>query len=252
MEKISQQIEKKVDKKPQGTVFALEDVLPKNSGKREYFRTIKTLSKLQQQNRVTRVRKGLYFIPEKLSFFNTVITEVQKNALEEYYFNKFKNKIYLTGAPMFNRIGLTEQVAVNTVLAVKNPPKDFKDERLFFIKAKCSITPENTKYLQVLDCMEYIEDVSARYPGEVADSLAKFFTDEFYETDYMELIKYAMSYSTRTRAILATIFATIGKEELAKKLRKTYSEWAKFRLFFIEEKCKTFNNKQDYGIYNIK
>ena len=250
MEKISKQVEKWVEQKRSGSVFALEEILPENSGQREYFRVIKTLSKLQREQRVARIRKGLYFKPERIKFTNLTTTRASQSTLVDYFQKKFKNKSYSTGAPLFNGMGLTEQVATSEVLAVENPPKNFEKQRLFFIRAKCPINTKNVKYLQILDCLESVEKVPARYPGEVVDDLMDLWIKKLTLDECLELIKYSMYYSSRTRAVLASVFATMGKTDLAKNLRSSYSVGSHFKLYFVENKCRTLINKGKYGIFN--
>jgi hypothetical protein len=248
MEKISKKIQEKVGKKPDGAVFALEDVLPKNSTQSEYFRAVKTISKLQQEKRISRVRKGLYFKPMKLKYMDLVITKAQQEEIADYYVKKFRNKAYLTGAPLFNGLGLTEQVAISTILAVENPPKDFRDERLFFIKAKCPITDKNRKYLQYLDCIEQVDNVSAKQPGEVVDSLMNLYISKLSDGECSELVRYSKYYSPKTRAILASIFDTLEKKDFARQLRLTYNANSRFELYIPNSK--TLLNKENYGIYH--
>ena len=247
MKKVSKLIRETVDKLPPGEVFVLEDVLPKKSTKKMYLSATKELSELRRLQRISRVRKGMYFKPYKLKILDRTITDVSSSFLISYYQKKLDNKLYVSGAPLFNHMGLTEQVPAISVLAVDHPPKDFDEERLYFVKSKCAITEENKKYLEILDCIEGIEDVSAKHPGQVADSLMHLHIKRLNDTECREIVRYSMYYSARARAILAAILATLGKEDLAKKLQKTYSVETRFKLYFRNSEA--LSNKESYGIY---
>lgn len=248
MEKISKQIQKKVERKPDGAVFALEDVLPKSSTQGEYFRAVKTLSKLQQEKRISRVRKGLYFKPYRSKFMkDMVIDNASERFIMEYYQKKLKGKLYTTGAPLFNRMGLTEQVAMVSIFAVENPPKNFDNERLYFVKSKCPITEKNRYFLQILDCIEGADRVSAKHPGQVVDSLMYLHISNLTDEQCSELARYSKYYSPKTRAILACVFDTLDKKELAQELKNTYSTGSRFKVYF--RNSKVLSNKENYGIY---
>ncbi|MCL2247633.1 MAG: DUF6088 family protein [Lentimicrobiaceae bacterium] len=247
--KTSKQIEEKIRKRTDGEVFSLEDILPKKHSKAQYFRTIKTLSKLQQERRVSRIRKGLYFKPCKVQFTDDLwMFDASRQEIAEYYQKKFKHKIYVTGTPLFNSMKLTEQVPATSVFAVENPPKDFKEDKLFFVKSKCPITEENKKYLQILDCIENIKHVPAKTSGEVADSLMQLHISHLSNKELLELVRYSKFYIPRTRAILAAMFATTGKKTLAEHLKQSYAPDTRFKIYF--ENSIVLENKEYYGIYN--
>ena len=248
MKNISQTIRNIVDKQPPGEVFTLEDILPKKSTTKNYFSAAKELSELQRLQHISRVRKGLYFKPYKSKFSNKIITDVSSSFLINYYQKKFNNKLYVTNAPLFNGMGLTEQVAAVSIFAVEKPPKNFDGERLYFVKSKCAITDENKKYLQILDCIERIDMVSAKHPGQVADSLANLHISHLSDAESVELMRYSKFYSPRTRAILAALLATLDKNDLAQQLKNTYNANFRFELYFCNSKV--LSNKEDYGIYH--
>ncbi len=250
MKNLSKNVRDMVDKRPAGQVFSFEDILQGKSTRKKYLSIAKELSELQRLQRITRIRKGLYFKPRKIEFTKDLWAMKASGAdIASYYRRKLNGKMYVTGAPLFNGMGLTEQVAVSEVLAVENPPKSFEKERVFFVKSKCAISDDNVKFLQILDCIENMENVSAKEPGEVIDSLTNLAILQLKDNEYSELMDYSTYYMPRTRAVLAAILATIGKKQLAMEQKKTYTQNSRFEIYF--ENSKILENKEDYGIYKV-
>ena len=142
--KITDYIESKIGRLPNGYIFTYEDFIIAVNAKEAI---IKALNRMVASGKIAKLSKGRYYKPE-VSFFGNLQPnqfQVVKDMLES------DGKVigYLTGYSMFNQLGHTSQVS-NTIQIGKNEIRPaFKRERykIAFIKQKNTITKDNIPLL---------------------------------------------------------------------------------------------------------
>ena len=120
------------------------------------------LNRLKNEGIVKNAYKGVYYKPTK-SIFGDVPLDIDKLIKLKYIEDKGDNiKGYLTGAKLFNRLGLTTLVP-NVTEIVTNECKYHKQYdtnlRVYITKPKIKITNENYKYLQFIDVLENKDNI---------------------------------------------------------------------------------------------
>lgn len=154
---------------------------------------IKTiLNRMTKENIIKTAYKGIYYIP-KINIFGEMPLAIRKIVQYKYLVDKLGNiKGYITGATLFNRVGLTTQVPNLTDIAT-NECKNYNKYTNEYLntrirKPKIDITTENHKYLQLFDLIENKDNINIEV--ENADELIYKFIQE-NKLDFEKIIKYA-------------------------------------------------------------
>lgn len=126
---------------------------------------------LSEQNRkgvLVRVEKGAYYRPKK-SVLGLGKLPVYQDEQFRYLTEKLNG--YITGAYIYNKMGLTEQVATTITIATPNPVRRFRFKNLDIecVKAYCMVYPDESlvPYLRLLDA---IKDMK-RIPGTTGQDI---------------------------------------------------------------------------------
>ncbi len=136
----------------------------KNAEKEKIFNNVKEiLSRLNKENYIKTAFKGIYYLPKKNAFGELPLAN-DKIIKYKYLTDKQGNiKGYITGANLFNKVGLTTQVP-NVIDIVTNECKNNnkyynKNLNVIIRKPKIEITNENYKYMQLIDLIENKDNV---------------------------------------------------------------------------------------------
>lgn len=163
------------------------------------------LNRLKNEGIVKNAYKGVYYKPTK-SIFGDVPLDIDKLIKLKYIEDKGDNiKGYLTGAKLFNRLGLTTLVP-NVTEIVTNECKYHKEYdtnlRVYITKPKIKITNENYKYLQFIDVLENKDNIHIEAQN-VDDILYEII--EQSNLDFETLLKYIRE--TKSKNVLNKILA---------------------------------------------
>lgn len=215
-----------INRLPKGYVFTYADFT--NEVNQEQA-VIKALNRMVASGKISKLSKGKYYKPEN-TIFGTLQpdqAQVVKDLLEE------NGKItgYLTGYSIFNRLGLTTQVA-NTIQIGKNQVRpSFTRERytIAFVKQKNTITKENVPFLQLLDAIRYIKKI----PDTNNESACKRFLaiiKNYSDKDINTLVRLALKYPPATRALLGALLEHLQRLEVTDILLKSLNPITKYKL----------------------
>lgn len=155
------------------------------------------LNRLKKTGTIKSIYKGLYYKPIK-SIFGDVPLSPDKLRNLKYLEDKEGNiKGYITGAKLYNILGLTTLVP-NVTDIVTNECKYHKqyDEmlRTNIIKPKIQITNDNYRYLQFIDLLENKDNIHIE-TEDINDILYDFI--EKFELDFEKIIKYVRETNSR-------------------------------------------------------
>ena len=161
--------------------------------KEKVFNNIKAiLNRLTKENIIKTVYKGIYYIP-KTNIFGEMPLAIRKIIQYKYLVDKFGNvKGYITGAILFNKIGLTTQVP-NIMDITTNECKNYNKYTNDYLGTtirmpKIEITNENYKYLQLFDLIENKDNINIEVDN--ADKIIYKFIQE-NELDFEKILRYA-------------------------------------------------------------
>ena len=172
----------------------------KDDEKEKIFNNVKEiLNRLNKENVIKTAYKGIYYIP-KTNIFGEVPLANSKIIQYKDLVDKFGNvKGYITGANLFNKVGLTTQVP-NIIDIVTNECKNnnkYANKYLNVIirKPKIKINNENYKYLQLIDLIENKDNIYVEV--EYIDELIYNFIQE-NNLDFEKILKYARETNSKT------------------------------------------------------
>ncbi|WP_394809410.1 DUF6088 family protein [Nitrosomonas sp.] len=224
--KTSENVAATVDRLPVGHVFSYTDI---NSGADGKEAVIKSLNRMVQAGKLTKLAKGKFYKPENTPFgpLQPDQSEVVKDLLEE------DGKIigYLTGYSIYNQLGLTTQVS-NTIQIGKNDIRPaFKRERytIIFIKQKNTITKDIVPLLQILDGIRTIKKIPDANLTRSAKRLMAI-VKELSETEQKTMVRLALKYPPATRALLGAMLDGLQKAKLSPLLYKTLNPITVYKL----------------------
>ena len=126
------------------------------------------LSEQSRKGVLVRIEKGAYYRPKK-SVLGLGKLSVYQNEQFRYLTEKLNG--YITGAYVYNKMGLTEQVATTITIATPNPVRRFRFKNLDVecVKAYCMGCSDESlvPYLRLLDA---IKDMK-RIPGTTGQDI---------------------------------------------------------------------------------
>ena len=171
----------------------------KDEEKEKIFNNVKEiLNRLNKENIIKTAYKGIYYIP-KTNIFGEVPLPNNKIIQYKYLTDKLGNvKGYITGANLFNKVGLTTQVP-NIIDIVTNECKNnnkYENKNLNVIirKPKIEINKDNYKYLQLIDLIENKDNIYVE-----VDYMDKIIYNFIRENDlqFEKILKYARETSSK-------------------------------------------------------
>lgn len=164
-----------------------------NKNTKNIFENINViLNRLCKKGIIRNFYKGIYFKPVK-NIFGEMPLDKNKVIIKKYLKDENEDiKGYITGAKLFNKLGLTTQVP-NITNIVTNECKnynEYKNEKLGVIirQPKIRIDNENYKYLQLFDIINNKEQINIEV--ENYDEILYNFIKENH-LDFEKIIKYA-------------------------------------------------------------
>ena len=149
--------------------------------------------------------KGIYYKPVK-NIFGEMPLDKNKVIIKKYIKDEHGNiKGYITGAKLFNQLGLTTQVP-NIINIVTNECKnynEYKNDKLGVIirQPKIKIDNDNYKYLQLFDIINNKDQINIEVDNE-DEIIYNFIEDN--KLDFEKIIKYARE--TKNKSVLEKLY----------------------------------------------
>ncbi|WP_017345803.1 DUF6088 family protein [Pantoea sp. A4] len=169
--------------------------------------TIKTVSRLVLDGSLRRFSKGLFYRP-KLGLFGEVpLSDSEK--IKTYLFRQGKRVGYITGTSLYNRLGLTTQVARTITIAsdMSAQLKNHGTVEVRLIKARYEVTNENRACLEILDALADIRNIPDAEPAFVLNILADRIKEMAPFTCSL-LVELARGYPPSVKALLGLLLGS--------------------------------------------
>jgi hypothetical protein len=240
--KISEKIAQKINDLPEGASFGYEEL---DISSQEYLTAAKALERLQKKGVIKKVAKGKFYKPEQTIFGELKPSE--EELLKPYLFDNGKRIAYITGSFLYNQLGLTNQVSSRIKIASLN-------KRIYIqmgaikatpVKSYAEVTDGNFQLLGVLDAikdLKVIPDVDLN----VSISFFTNFIKQLSKIKRSELVKLAIKYPPRVRALLGALLEQLGFWDDITKLKTTLNPLTEYELRISESLLQTAPN------WNIK
>ena len=227
---ISRKIEDKVKNLPIGTTFTYQTLSVKAD---EYAATAKALERLIKKEVIKRVSTGVFYKPKQTIFGELMPRE--EELLKNYLFENDKRIAYITGLSLYNKLGLTTQVPKTIKIASR-------DKRIFAsignikgkpVKSYIDVSDKNYYILEILDALKDFKQIPDMDKKSglllLADRIKKW-----EKKDKTLLIKYALKYPPRVRAILGAILENFITSEDVKPLKESLNPLSQYEYNIAE------------------
>ncbi len=224
--KVAYKIKTKIDKIPPGKVFNYQDLGVLNQN---YKTAAKAMSRLVKQKCVKRISNGVFYKPQKTVFGELKPSENEQ--LRPYLFKGKKRVAYVTGPALFNRLNLTTQVpkSINLAGKVKRPVSKVGNIEVRWVKSYVDVTNRNYFLLEILDALKDFKKIPYLNKKTAIKRIKAFITD-LKDLDKKRLVKYAIDYPPRTRALLGALLESINRKEDLNRLKESINGLTTFKI----------------------
>lgn len=186
----------------------------------------KTLERLQKENMILHLTKGIYYKPKKSKFG---IVPISDNDIVNYYTKG--NKGVLTGYQLYNQKGITTQIPKTVdvlTVAVQGERKSINNVRLE--KIYLELNEKTRPTIETLELLRFygkVEDINSR---AFKDYMIKF--SKVYDDDVAQYVLSNRKYKKATIAFLARILDALDVEN---SLDKHLSALSNYKIPMMEE-----------------
>lgn len=228
MASFRKEILEQIERIDTGRIFTFRDL---SFEKEKTANVAVLLSEQSRKGVLVRVEKGAYYRPKK-----SVQGQGKLPVYQDEQFRYLTEKLngYITGTYVYNKMGLTEQVAKTITIATPNPVRrfHFKNLDIECVKAYCMDYSDESlvPYLQLLDA---IKDMK-RIPGTTGQYIYNHVKNQYFNRYSLpklgKIVFLAKRYPPRVRKVLADILGDIGQTALQAEMTKTLLPTTRFNL----------------------
>jgi hypothetical protein len=236
---LATEIRKRIKQLPEGKTFGYNDL---RIAKDEYTTAAKALERLQKEGLIKKVSKGVFYKPEQ-----TVFGELKPDyseLLRPYLFENGKRVAYETGTSLYNRLGLTTQMAFRIKIASRGRRININRENLKAdaVKSYAEVTDSNYETLGLLDAFKDSKKIPDCSVAQAVNRLSAI-VKELNDKQTASLLKYALVYPPRVRALVGAVLENIAsKIENVKKLKESLNALTTIKLGIEESELPTKSN----------
>lgn len=204
--KLATQIRNRIKQMPEGKTFGYDDL---RIAKEEYSTAAKALERLQKEGLIKKVSKGVFYKPEQ-----TVFGELKPDyseLLRPYLFENGKRVAYETGSSLYNKLGLTTQMAFKIKIASRSKRININRGVLKAdaVKSYAEVNDNNYEILGLLDAFKDIKKIPDCSVSQAIKRL-KAILQKLSDKQINLMIKYAQVYPPRVRALVGAVLETNG------------------------------------------
>lgn len=216
-----------------GKIFTFKDL----AFPHEKFANVSViLSEKSKKGELVRIEKGAYYKPRKSTLGLGNLPVYQDEQLK-YLTEKLNG--YITGAYIYNKMGLTEQVPSVITIATSRVVRRFSFKKLVIETVKSYVRePVNDDILIYLRLLDAIKDIK-KIPGRTEQDVYEILKHRYFESyDYPvlnKIVSLAVSYPPRVRKILSDILEDVKYPDLQKKLSQTLIPTTRFDLHYTRK-----------------
>ncbi len=223
---LTKQIRDQIDQIPEGKTFGYSDL----QIERESYQTAaKVMERLLSKGYIRKISKGIFFKPEQ-----SVFGELQPSYSEQlrpYLFKNGSRIAYETGDSLYNKMGLTTQMAFRIKIASLSKRININRGiiKADAVKSYAEVTDANYELLSFLDAIKDVKripDCSVSQAVKILSGKINHLNDRQIE----ELTSYAMLYPPRVRALLGAILENLKIKADTSRLRKSLNPLTKINL----------------------
>lgn len=196
-----------------------------------------------RKGNIARIQKGAYYRPKKsaLGLGNLPVYQDEKLI----YITK-KLRGYLTGVYVYNKMGLTEQVAVTLTIATRRPVRRFRFNNLEIecVKAYCDALDcdENIGLVRMLDAIKDIKHIPGTCEQDVYDRLKNRYFSRMEARELEAMVRLAKKYPPGVRKVVSDMLGDIGQPLLQAEMAGTLIPTTRFNF-----KYRTYKDNYEFA-----
>jgi hypothetical protein len=231
-------IQARIQQMPEGKSFGYADL---GIAKEEYRAAAKALERLQGKGVIKKLSKGIFYKPEK-----TVFGELQPETSEQlrpYLYENGQRIAYVTGFSLYNKMGLTTQMAFRIKIASQK-------KRIYLnrgplkgdaIKSYAAVTEANYQLLGLLDALKDIKRIPDCPAGQAVQIMSGNIR-QLDEQQISDILQYALLYPPRVRALLGALLENLQSKVNTDRLKESLNPFTTIKLGLKEMDLPTINN----------
>jgi hypothetical protein len=183
----------------------------------------------------------VFYIPRKTTFGE--LGPDSNGILERYLFEEGKRIAYETGFSLYNRLGLTTQMAFKIKIATKKSRVKINQGSLLVssVKSYVDITEQNYQLLGYLDALKDIKKIPDCSVLQAVKRMS-FLIKALNEKEQNKMVQYALYYPARTRALLGAILENLNLKIDLNGLKNGLNPLTKINLSIKEIDLPTIKN----------
>ena len=236
---LAAQIRKRIKQFPEGKTFGYADL---RIAKEDYTTAAKALERLQKTGLIKKVSKGVFYKPAQ-TVFGELMPDYSEQ-LRPYLFENGKRIAYETGISLYRRLGLTTQMAFRIKIASRGKRIDINRGTLKAdgVKSYTEVADNNYEVLGLLDAFKDIKKIPDTSVVQSVNRLSAILKD-LDKKQTQTLVKYALLYPSRVRALVGAILQNIGcKSEDLEKLKQSLNPLSTIKIGLKESELPTKDN----------
>lgn len=195
------------------------------------------LSEQSKKGVLVRIEKGAYVRPRN-STLGLGILPVYQDEQIRYLTRKLNG--YMTGIYVYNKMGLTEQVAMVITIATPYPVRRFRFKNLEVdsVKAYCAVCADEAlvPYLQLLDAIKDMKRIPGTTEQEVYTRIKHQYFSRYSGPELKKIETLAKQYPPRVRKVVADMLGDIKQTALQQRLEKTLRPTTRFNTNYKRHK----------------
>ncbi len=229
--KVTEKIERKINKMQKGNTFRYQQL---GIDQAEYSAATKAIERLIKKGILKRVSTGVFYKPKQSAFGD--LRPKEEELLKPYLFQDGKRIAYVTGVSLYNRMGLTTQVPKNIKVACKEKRVVTKigKTQVKPVKSYVDVTNENYYLLEILDALKDFKTIPD-LDKKSAITLLKNRINKLTENDLSKIVRYALKYPPRAKALLGAILEFSQKKNSIEDLKTNLNPLTSYKLGINEE-----------------
>jgi hypothetical protein len=237
--KLAAQIRNRIKQLPEGKTFGYDDL---RIAKDEYTTAAKILERLQKEGLIKKASKGVFYKPEQ-TVFGELMPDYSE-LLRPYLFENGKRVAYETGTSLYNKLGLTTQMAFRIKIASRGKRININRGALKADAVKSYAEVNNNNY-EILGLLDAFKDIKRIPDCSVYQAIRRLsaIIQELDDKQIDSMIKYALVYPPRVRALVGAVLQNIGfTGKTLDKLKNSLNPLSTLKFGIKETELPTKNN----------
>jgi len=236
--KVAKKIKAKIATMPDGTTFKYPEL---RIAVEEYPAAAKAIERLIKQGIVNRASTGVFYKPKKTAF--GTLKPSEEELLKPYIFEDNKRIAYITGAALYNKMGLTTQVPKNIKVACRDKRIVVKVGTIQVkpVKSYAEVTDDNYYLMELLDVLKDFNTIPDSNKTQAIRYLLqkiKALTNNEKEN----LIKIAIKYPPRVRAFTGALQNKLYPKQNLAALKKSINPLSRFNFKITKKELSTIES----------